>query len=364
MGFFIVLIVVAAAIGFGALYYLVTRFRRFGCISKLPPKRANLIATLAVLCLLVPAFFSTLTTIVGLLHLTAIWFFCDLISHLIEKWRKRSFSRYYSGVLALILTAGYLVYALFSYQHIARTEYILNTQKDLGQDRLRIVLLADAHLGELLSGQEFAEQLQRIEGEQPDMLVISGDFVDDDTTMEDLLTACRALGNLKTTYGTYFVFGNHDKGYYNEREFSEEYLREQLQTHRVTVLEDESVLIHGSFYLIGRQDRQEKQRTPIGELVAGLDPTKYMIVLNHQPDDYKNEADAKVDLVLSGHTHGGHIFPLGVLGYLAGSNDKVYGHEHRGNTDFIVTSGIAGWGIPMKTGAISEFVVIDIQNAP
>ena len=73
-----------------------------------------------------------------------------------------------------------------------------------------------------------------------------------------------------------------------------------------------------------------------------------------------SEAAAGADLVLSGHTHGGHVFPAGQIGMLMGANDCLYGTQRRGDTDFVVTSGISGWGIPFKTGAISEFVVIDI----
>ena len=96
------------------------------------------------------------------------------------------------------------------------------------------------------------------------------------------------------------------------------------------------------------------------ELMRGLDETKYVIMLDHQPNDYAAEAEAGADLVLSGHTHGGHIFPAGLIGLWTGANDRTYGSERRGNTDFYVTSGISGWGIPFKTGCISEFVVIDI----
>ena len=85
-----------------------------------------------------------------------------------------------------------------------------------------------------------------------------------------------------------------------------------------------------------------------------------MIMLDHQPNDYAAEEASGVDLVLSGHTHGGHIFPAGLLGVWMGANDKTYGYERRGGTDFFVTSGISGWVIPFKTGCISEYVVIDI----
>ena len=87
---------------------------------------------------------------------------------------------------------------------------------------------------------------------------------------------------------------------------------------------------------------------------------RYTVLLDHQPNDYANEAVPPVDLVLSGHTHGGHIFPAGQIGLLTGANDRRYGTERRGDTDFVVTSGISGWAIPFKTGTWSEYVVIDV----
>jgi len=87
-----------------------------------------------------------------------------------------------------------------------------------------------------------------------------------------------------------------------------------------------------------------------------------MIVLNHQPNDYDNESEVGVDLVLSGHTHGGQFFPLGPLGVLFGFNDAYYGSEEIENTTFIVNSGIGDWAIQFKTGTISEYGIIDIKS--
>ena len=70
----------------------------------------------------------------------------------------------------------------------------------------------------------------------------------------------------------------------------------------------------------------------------------------------------KVDLVLSGHTHGGQLFPLGYIGLLMGANDEFYGLHQRENTNFIVNSGISDWAIDFKTGTFSEVGIIDIKN--
>ena len=95
-------------------------------------------------------------------------------------------------------------------------------------------------------------------------------------------------------------------------------------------------------------------------LTEGLDPSRYMIVIDHQPNDYDAEAAAGADLVLSGHTHGGQLIPITKVGEWIGANDATYGYERRGDTDFIVTSGISAWSILFKTGCKSEYVIIDI----
>ena len=97
-------------------------------------------------------------------------------------------------------------------------------------------------------------------------------------------------------------------------------------------------------------------------LVKNLDSSKYIIVMDHQPNDYNNESNANVDLVLSGHTHGGQLLPINKIGQWIGANDKTYGIEKRNNTNFIITSGISDWAVNFKTGCKSEYVVVDIHQ--
>lgn len=135
------------------------------------------------------------------------------------------------------------------------------------------------------------------------------------------------------------------------------------------MLQDESVLIDGRFYLVGCQDASEEldfggHRAAVSELTSALDKDRFSIVLDHQPRDYAAEAVSGADLVLSGHTHGGQLIPLvQLVGWFhLGGDDRVYGFEQRGDTDFIVTSGISDWAIKFKTGCRSEFVIVDIQG--
>ncbi len=115
-----------------------------------------------------------------------------------------------------------------------------------------------------------------------------------------------------------------------------------------------------SFYVVGRKVSSFGERKPINELLKEIDTSKYIIVIDHIPDDYENEADSAADLVLSGHTHGGQLVPITYVSEWFGINDRVYGHERRNETDFIVTSGISDWEIQFKTGTKSEYVMLDV----
>ena len=356
------LIAALSAASLFAVIYLTRRTHRFSFLLKLSQQHRvlswvlSLVPVAICLCFLRKNLF---TMFVVTVHLLVFWLVCDLVGRIVRKIRKKPWTRNWSGAAAIVITVVYLGIGLFFGYHVFEKDYSFTTAKDLGES-LRIVEIADSHLGATLNGERFAAAMDKLQKTEPDAVVVVGDFVDDDSSREDMLAACRALGQLKTTYGVYFVYGNHDKGYFNYRNFSVAELLAALEENHVTVMEDEAILVDGRFYLIGRQDRSAWGRADMQTLTAGLDASKYMILLDHQPNDYDSEQQAGVDLVLSGHTHGGHIWPVGQLATMGGLNDQLYGTERRGETDFVVTSGISAWAIPFKTGCISEFVVIDI----
>lgn len=350
--------------------YIVCGFHRFSFVKKLGEKHRFLAWVLAAVIAVAVCGAWTIVNVwsvaVVMIHLFIIWLFCDIIAAIVHKIRGKKPESYIAGAAALVVTAVYLGFGWFFAHHIYITNYELHTDKKVG-DGIRIAMIADSHLGITLDGERFAEQMERISALEPDVVVVVGDFVDDDSERADMIRSCEALGDIKSKYGVYYVYGNHDKGYYQGyRDFDLEELDACLLENGVTILDDESVLIGDSFYITGRQDKSEEQygegRAAMDELLSGLDSSRYNIVLDHQPNSYAEEAAAEADLVLSGHTHGGPMIPAGQIGLLMGANDRVYGHEKRNVTDFIVTSGISGWALPFKTGTISEIVVIDVKG--
>ena len=362
MTMWVMIIAFAFLLSAASVVYICSRLRRFPFLKKLS-ERSKVLSWLAAFVLVLPlgllALINITTMMVVLIHFALSFALCDLIFLIVRKITKKEVGPVVRNLSAIILTVVYLTVGWIMANHVFVTQYSFKTDKQIGGN-LRIVQISDSHIGVTLDGASFAHQMERISSYKPDIVVITGDFVDDDTSYEDMIAACRALGSLDVRYGVFYVFGNHDKGYYNSRDFNTVQLWQALKDNGVVVLEDESVLVDGMFYIIGRQDRSVRRRADMADLVVGLDDSLYSIVLDHQPNDYEAEAAAGVDLVLSGHTHGGHIFPGGIIGLMIGSNDMAYGTEVRGNTTFVVTSGISGWAIPFKTGCFSEFVVIDI----
>lgn len=352
------------------IYYLATRVSRFKVIRQLSrgKKAVGKWIGLGCMALLFGGIWLAwgyMNAIVCVMHLLIFWLLFEGLFNGIAYLRKRPFSRYYAGAAAIVFTVCYLAAGWYSAFHVRQTSYSLSTGKPVGE--LRIAVLSDSHVGTTFHGDGFAAHLQEIQAQQPDLLLIVGDFVDDDTTEADMRACCQALGKMETTYGVYYVFGNHDKGYYDYRGYTGEDLAQELETNGVTVLEDDVVLIDDRFYLIGRADKSEEHaagRKTMAALTQGLDSYKFTVVLDHQPMDYAAQAAAGVDLVLSGHTHGGQFIPMTTISKLFGpiGNDWIYGYTRRDNTNFIVTSGISDWAIKFKTGCWSEYILIDIQS--
>lgn len=381
----IIIILLSLGLTVLGMIYLTRRFGRFAIVKKLSKDRKwvqKLLGFLPLMVFTVYGICDLVNAVVVLLHLVLFWLIGDGITALLSRiFKKRgneskeSFPIYWTGLGVLLFCAIYLSIGYYQAHHVDRTVYTLTTAKPLPEGGLRIAHMADCHIGATFDGKEFGTYLKEIQAEGPDLLVITGDFVDDSTSREDMFSACEALGEVTFPYGIFFVYGNHDKGYYNRDAYTTQELETALEANGVTVLEDETLLIADTFYLIGRKDREAGNRNsytpddestsprlPIEDLTAPLDPDKYTIVLNHQPNDYTAEAAAGVDLVLSGHTHGGQLIPLAPIGVLMGANDRAYGKEVRGSTTFIVTSGISNWELNFKTGTKSEYVIIDIAS--
>lgn len=364
--------------------YLINRFTKFSLINKLSgnnAKKTKFFSACIVLLIVILSIiiFDSLNTAIIMIHLGIIWLICDAFSAIVTFSKNRllklnttdattkNCSLYCAGIAAITITAIYLCFGWYLAHHVSPTYYTVTTDKTVAP--LRIVQFADSHIGTTFHADGFAKNIEKLQAANPDIVLITGDFVDDSTSKEDMLESCKALGTLNTKYGVYYSFGNHDKGYYGSehRGYSGDDLIAELSKNNVIVLQDEIVELPNGYSIIGRQDKSEEQfskRATMNELAALVDMNNFSIVLDHQPNDYANEKASKVDLVLSGHTHGGQLIPILYVGEWIGANDKTYGYEKQDDTNFIVTSGISDWAVKFKTGCKAEYVIVDITPTP
>ena len=368
-----------------ACIYLITRVRKFAWVDKLAKDRKWLSILISALTCVVFIVVLSLTmgyinAIIFTIYMILFWLVCEFAFWLVGKVKNRTKLAadgvkpkkrkiYYAGVTAIIITIVYMSWGWYQAHNVWQKDYTIHTDKAVGS--IKLALIADSHTGTTFDGEGFAEHVKAIQAQDPDAVLIAGDFVDDDTSLIDMKKCCEALGTLDTKYGVYYVFGNHDKGYYasERRGYDGDDIIAELENNGVAVLQDETVLLGDSFYIIGRQDLSEVtdrggSRADIEDLVKDLDDDKYQIVMDHQPADYANEKASGVDLVLSGHTHGGQLLLIKLFQEITGmgGNDQIYGLEDLDGSDFLVTSGISDWAIKFKTGCRSEYVIIDIQG--
>ena len=360
---FIILGTAFAAAVAGVIYLTVT-VSKFGFLRALAGERIRLPYLISFIVLaaafgLVARVMSVVNAVVVFLHVVLFFLLVGCILRIVRCFSGKDYSVGLQGLLAVALSVIYLAAGYYLLHHVWQTDYSLQTDKPVN---LKIALFADSHLSTTFDGDGFAEHMKTIDAQKPDIVLIPGDFVDDWSKKADMLKACDALGKMDAKYGVWYAYGNHDAGFFNNRDFTAAELEQALLDNGIHVLSDDYELVDDRFYVAGRKDSSLGPRKTMDELLDGVDPNKYIIVLDHEPNDYDNEAASAADLVVSGHTHGGQLIPITYVGEWFGINDRTYGHENRNGTDFIVTSGISDWEIQFKTGTKSEYVIIEISQ--
>jgi predicted MPP superfamily phosphohydrolase len=124
---------------------------------------------------------------------------------------------------------------------------------------------------------------------------------------------------------------------------------------------DETILVNGQFYVVGRKDRSDHTRAAVDQLVKGLDQTKPIIMMDHQPYDLDIAEAGGIDLLLAGHTHRGQLAPAHLITGMIYDND--WGYLQMGKLHSLVSSGFGTWGPPLRIGSRSEVFVINVEFA-
>ena len=291
----------------------------------------------------------------------------EAIGKLIRLVTKKEFGMKYIYILIIILVICSIIWPIYGFieiDNVKATNYTYETSKNVPNSAMKILVFSDLHMGTTLNLDDFTKYVKEMNDTKPDLILLVGDIFDESTTTDDMVAVSKLIGEMNSTYGIFYVFGNHDQLTYRVNpEFTKEDIKTNLKKNNITILEDEKILVNDSFYIIGRQDNAftNKQRAPLSELIKDIDKSKLVILLDHQPLDTQNASKYGVDLQFSGHTHGGQIWPIKQYSEFVGMYDVIYGNKTIDDYEIITSSGIGAWGFPVRTGSSSEYVITTVN---
>lgn len=281
------------------------------------------------------------------------------------------------GSVVVACAVATCLYGIFNARNIKVNEYSVTVNKSCGSDKhLKAVLVADLHMGYAIGVDHITNMVEKINQQDADIVIIAGDIFDNSYDgMDDPEGIKAQLKSIKSKYGVYAVYGNHDIDEKILMGFTFDWGGKQLHNEKMTnfmkecnikLINDESVLINDEFYLVGRRDTdkpgtEDGTRAEISELTKDLDKTKPIFVLSHEPDELQKTADAGADIDFSGHTHDGQLFPGNLTIGLFWENPC--GMIKKDNMYSIVTSGVGVYCTFMRVGTDAEICSVDIDFA-
>ncbi|MFE9841072.1 metallophosphoesterase [Streptomyces goshikiensis] len=269
--------------------------------------------------------------------------------------RRRFVARVVGGaaVAAAAGTVGYGTYGVMRGPRVKRVTVPL-AKLPRAAHGFRIAVVSDVHLGPILGRAHTARIVDTVNRTQPDLIAIVGDLVDGN--VHDLGPAAEPLRGLRARHGSYFVTGNHE--YFSGAQQWIDHVREL----GLTPLENARRPLP-LFDLAGVNDVQGESEGHGPDFEAALgdrDRSRAAVLLAHQPIVIHDAVRHGVDLQLSGHTHGGQLWPGNYLAELA--NPTVAGLERYGDTQLYVSRGAGAWGPPVRVGAPSDITVVELAS--
>jgi predicted MPP superfamily phosphohydrolase len=259
------------------------------------------------------------------------------------------------AIALLLVTAGFLNTLI----PVTR-KYMIDIDKPAGIKEFKIAAVSDIHLGSIIRKRSMRILSGILEAISPDMVLFLGDTVDGEINpvlRNDL------LGSLTLPHSAKYIFGipgNHE--YIGNQSKTIPYINNQ----GIRLLIDEVITLEEGIQLAGRKDRDSsrftgKSRKDLDDLLKETDKTKPVIVMDHQPPLKKEEDPSGFDLMLSGHTHNGQMWPLNYL--TARIYKLIYGHRVINGRHYIVSSGYGSWGPRVRLGSRSEVLDITVRFA-
>lgn len=269
----------------------------------------------------------------------------------------------------VVISIGLFVIGLYMAGAPRVVVYQIEVDKPAVVPQLKIVQLSDIHLNEMTSRHYIKNMVEDVNNLNPDYIFITGDTLDLRLKPYVDNNFAELFAQLNSTYGTFIILGNHEHyGIEREDNNSQQAVIEAFSSGNMHVLLDEVFYDHHTgITIVGRDDyvvgNLNKTRLTLDELFRQVDSNSPVLLLDHQPRNLDDASQFGVDVMYSGHTHAGQIFPITLLVNLMYKNPWGVYHLSSPGIDFtsVVSSGYGLWGPPVRLMSRAEIVVTELK---
>ncbi len=306
-----------------------------------------------------------------------------IILLLFPKLRKRLSDKFWEKFIAIaLICVGFMIFGNIHYKQVKKVTYNISAQAPAAYEngaattkKLKIAFVADTHLGSWIGSSQMEKMVTIINAMKPDIVLMGGDIFDSDYDMlKNPSEVIAVLKRIRSKYGTYGVYGNHDikekliggfSANPTKEAFRDPRMAAFMEKSRIHMLNDEVLKLgKGDLVLAGRFDGMKignrlVRRKTAKELLEKVNPRSSVIVMEHEPMEFNAFKKLGVKLVLSGHTHAGQFFPFNIPQPFIWEN--AYGLKKFGDMHSVVTSGVGLYGPPLRIGTDSEVVEINFS---
>ncbi|MBE6211344.1 MAG: metallophosphoesterase [Rikenellaceae bacterium] len=255
--------------------------------------------------------------------------------------------------VAFALTLAVMLYGYINYRNPRIERIDISLDKPIENEALKIVAVSDVHLGYGTGKRDLQRYVEMINREMPDVVLIVGDLIDNSIAPVRRARMQEELSQIEAPHGVFLVLGNHE--YISGAESCIEFLKQTP----IRVLRDSVATLPSGVQIVGRDDRMNRNRLSLEELLSKCDPARPIVLLDHQPYDLAASDAAAVELQISGHTHHGQVFPLNIVTDMM--YEQSHGYRKWQHSHIFVLSGLSLWGPPFRIGTRSDMAVITLK---
>lgn len=272
---------------------------------------------------------------------------CDAVTWIFPKFKA------YKLFTAYILVICSFIYGTYEAHSLKLTTINLNSSKLSKNEKIKIAFISDLHIGSMSSDKLIRKTIDMIISANPDILICGGDIIDDEP--QDILKLKQWFSAIKTPLGKYCVLGNHES-YFGKNKSSN-----IIKSLGLTLLKNDSLKIKNNIMLTGIDYSRSTDSKKELSLLKTFTENNYNILLKHVPTPPDTFCE-QTDLMLSGHTHKGQIFPFNF--FVRMIHKYMYGLYSLDENSYIyVSSGSGYWEIPLRIMARPEVVIINVSAA-